>query len=162
MREYQGGPATDDLAATKYRNQRLWHLKDALGSTIALSNRVGQTIARMDYDAWGNFRFPDNPGHGVSPFGKYGSNCNPLLDFLDRLDGSRGFGLPPIDPRHLARHHGPTLTPYLYTGRRFDSFPGLYFNRHRYYSPRSGRFISKTPSVLVEVRISGTTQATTP
>lgn len=35
------------------------------------------------------------------------------------------------------------LDPYLFAGRRFDSFSGLYNNRNRYYSPKVGRFISR-------------------
>ncbi len=35
--------------------------------------------------------------------------------------------------------------PYLYTGRRLDTFAGQYFNRNRYYNPRYGRFISSDP-----------------
>ncbi|MBF0548815.1 MAG: RHS repeat-associated core domain-containing protein [Candidatus Riflebacteria bacterium] len=38
-----------------------------------------------------------------------------------------------------------TLTPYLYTGRRYSPVTQLYFNRNRYYSPKYGRFISRDP-----------------
>ena len=34
---------------------------------------------------------------------------------------------------------------YLFAGRRFDWGTGLYYNRHRYLDPLSGRFISRDP-----------------
>jgi RHS repeat-associated protein len=34
---------------------------------------------------------------------------------------------------------------YLFAGREFDSETGLYFNRARYYDPRTGRFLSEDP-----------------
>ena len=37
------------------------------------------------------------------------------------------------------------LTRYLYTGREFDATTGLQYNRHRWYDPHSGRFLSEDP-----------------
>jgi RHS repeat-associated protein len=38
---------------------------------------------------------------------------------------------------------------YLFAGREFDSETGLYFNRARYYDPRTGRFLSEDPLGLI-------------
>ncbi|HEY9070824.1 MAG TPA: RHS repeat-associated core domain-containing protein [Candidatus Ozemobacteraceae bacterium] len=140
VRGFPGGPGTDDLVGTSYRGKSLWHLGDALGSTIGLTSRDGHPVARIGYDAWGNLQWPDKPGHGVPPM-KEGD----LDGYLQRLENNRSFGEPAIDPWHLGRHYGKTLTPYLYTGRRLDMNPNLYFNRNRYYNPAHGRFISKDP-----------------
>ena len=114
-------------------------LKDGLGSTIALANKGGNAVGRMNYDAFGNLRFPDKPGHGVAPCREFD-----LDDILDRLDGGRSFGFD-HDGWWYGRHWGKALTPYLYTGRRLDTFSGNYFNRNRYYSPKVGRFVSSDP-----------------
>jgi len=37
------------------------------------------------------------------------------------------------------------LTPYLFTGRRFDIEIGLYYYRARYYDPFTGRFLQADP-----------------
>lgn len=34
---------------------------------------------------------------------------------------------------------------YQFAGRRFDAAAGLYYNRHRYYEPRAGRFTARDP-----------------
>ena len=114
-REYIGGPYSDDIDITKYHNSSLYMLKDALGSTISLANRGGKNIARIGYDAWGNFRYPDNKNlcrHNPWAMGKY-----------------------------FAAH----LSPYLYAGRKYNQFTRQYFNRNRFYQPKYGRFTSKDP-----------------
>ena len=139
IREFIGGPGTDDLEVTKFHGRALSFLKDALGSTIALANRGGNPVARIAYDVWGNMRWPDKPGHGVKP-----CRDEDLDDLLDRFDFGRSFGFD-HDPWHYGRFFGKALTPYLYAGRRLDSFTGQYFNRNRYYQPKYGRFISRDP-----------------
>ena len=138
-REFIGGPGTDDLVATKFHGRTLEMLKDGLGSTIALTNRGGVAVSRVNYDAWGNLRFPDKPGHGLAP-------CREMdLDsLLDRLEGKFTFG-DDHDGWWFGRHHSKNLNPYLFAGRRYDSFSGLYFNRNRYYQPKTGRFSSRDP-----------------
>ena len=139
IREFIGGPGTDDLEVTKFHGRALSFLKDALGSTIALANRGGNPVARIAYDVWGNMRWPDKPGHGVKP-----CRDEDLDELLDRFDFGRSFGFD-HDPWHYGRFFGKALTPYLYAGRRLDSFTGQYFNRNRYYQPKYGRFISRDP-----------------
>jgi RHS repeat-associated protein len=139
FREFIGGPGTDDIVSTKYHGRYLTLLKDALGSTIALTNRGGNPVAKIGYDAWGNLRFPDKPGYGIKP-----CHENDIPDWLDRLDFGRSFGFD-FDPHHFGRHFHKELTPYLYTSRRLDSFSGQYFNRNRYYQPKYGRFFSSDP-----------------
>jgi len=140
LREFIGGPGTDDLEVTKYRGRTLEMLKDGLGSIIALANRGGNPVAKIAYDAWGNLKWPDKPGHGVPPCKE-----DELDDYLDRFEGGRSFENSGFDPWHLGRHHGKILDPYLFTGRRLDAFSQLYNNRNRQYNPRYGRFITKDP-----------------
>ncbi|MFZ2955656.1 MAG: RHS repeat-associated core domain-containing protein [Candidatus Ozemobacteraceae bacterium] len=92
------------------------------------------------HDAWGNFRRPDKPGHGVAPCRE-----DELDDYLDRFEGGRAFQNTGFDPWHLGRHHSRAFVPYLYVGRRLDAFSQIYNNRNRQYSPKYGRFISKDP-----------------
>ncbi|MBF0410118.1 MAG: RHS repeat-associated core domain-containing protein, partial [Candidatus Riflebacteria bacterium] len=139
-REFVSGPQTDDIEATRYHCRDVSMLKDALGSTIALTNRNGNLISKIAYDAWGNFRWPDKKGYGVAPCKE-----DDLCDLLDRLEGKFAFGGAMHDHWHYGRHFGKALTPYLYTGRRISPVSEQYFNRNRYYSPRYGRFITKDP-----------------
>jgi len=139
IRQFIGGPGTDDLELTRYHGRKLWTLKDGIGSTIALTNRGGNAVARIGYDAWGSFRWPDKPGHGVKPCRE-----DELDGWLERFEGGRSFGFE-IDGWLWGRHHAKSITPYLFASRRFDSFSNLYNNRERQYSPRLGRFITKDP-----------------
>ena len=124
---------------TKCHNSSLYMLKDALGSTIALANRGGKNIARIGYDAWGNFRYPDNK-HLCRPFN---SNCLP--GFINRLSHTRGLGKSSHNPWAMGKYFAAHLSPYLYTGRRYNNFTTQYFNRNRYYQPKYARFTSKDP-----------------
>jgi len=45
----------------------------------------------------------------------------------------------------LANSSGTLTNPFQYTGREFDSEPGLYYYRARYYDQTVGRFISEDP-----------------
>lgn len=139
IRQFIGGPGTDDLELTRYHGRKLWTLKDGLGSTIALTNRGGNAVARIGYDAFGNLKFPDKPGHGVKP-----CRDEDLDDLLDRLDGGRSFEFA-HDGHHYGRHFGKLVNPYLFTGRKIDTFSNLYNHRNRMMNPRLGRFISKDP-----------------
>lgn len=136
-REFVGGPGTDDIEATKYHGRSLWLLKDALGSTIALTNRGGHAVARIGYDAWGNLKFPEKPGYGNSPCRE-----DEIHDWLDRLDFGRSLGAG-FDGWHWGKFHSAKLTPYLFASRRRDGFSGQYFHRNRYYQPKTGRFTSR-------------------
>jgi len=138
FREFVGGPAADDIEHTRYGKLSFAILKDGLGSTIALTGRDGKAIAHIGYDAWGNFRY-------------VGKDCkSPCADddfdnYLDRLEGTRGFGQAAHNSHAFGKHFATRLTPYLYTGRRHSAFTNQYFNRNRYYSPALGRFTSKDP-----------------
>jgi|GEM_PF-6330006 len=140
LREFVGGPGTDDLVATRYHGKDLWHLTDGFGSTIALANRSGRIVARMNYDVWGNLRWPEKPHHGLPPC-KEGD----VDDYLDRFEYGRSFENFGFDPWHFGRHYASNLTPYLFAGRHYSPVTGLSFNRNRYYGPSAGRFISADP-----------------
>jgi RHS repeat-associated protein len=139
IRQFIGGPGTDDLELTKYHGRKLWTLKDGIGSTIALTNRGGHAVARIGYDAFGNFRFPDKPGHGVKPCDE-----KDLPDWLDRLDLGRSFGFD-FDGHHWGRHFGAAISPYLFASRKWDGFSKTYNHRNRQMNPKFGRFITKDP-----------------
>lgn len=138
LREFVGGPDTDDIEALRYHGRHLWQLKDALGSTIALANRSGQPLALINYDAFGNFRWANNKsGH---------KSCHEadLPDFLDRFDKSRSFGFQ-HDGWQFGKDFATAITPYLFAGRRHQPLTNQYFNRNRYYAPGVGRFITSDP-----------------
>ena len=101
-----------------------------------MTNRGGNTVARVNYDVFGAFRWPDKPGHGLPPCAEMD-----LDDILDRFDGGRSFGFEHDDTR-FGRHFGKIVDPYLFASRRFDTFSNLYWNRNRMYNPRVGRFLS--------------------
>jgi len=159
VREFLGGPGMDDIEATRYHGRTVWHAKDMLGSTIALTNNGGNAVSRVGYDAWGNFRWSakghrqgdrcgrDDDDDRDDHNGRYcdDRDSDDLIGLLDRLEGSRGFGGPSHDQWAFGRHEGKALTPYLYAGRRYQPVSGEYFNRNRYYAPKSGRFVSRDP-----------------
>ncbi|MBF0548699.1 MAG: RHS repeat-associated core domain-containing protein [Candidatus Riflebacteria bacterium] len=49
------------------------------------------------------------------------------------------------DTWHYGKYYAATLSPHLYTGRRFSPVTGLYNLRNRYYQPKYGRFYSSDP-----------------
>ena len=138
LREFIGGPVTDDLEHTRYNRLSLAMLKDGLGSTIAITGREAKVLADIDYDAWGNFR---NQGKDSD----LPCRQEDFDDYLDRFENTRGFGCTDHNKKAFGKYFADRLTPYLYTGRRYSSFTSQYFNRNRYYSPALGRFVSKDP-----------------
>ena len=138
FREFVGGPAADDIEHTRYGKLSFAMLKDGLGSTVALTGRDGKVIANIGYDAWGNFRYSDK-------FDKAPCKEDDFDNYLDRLEGTRGFGQAAHNSHAFAQHFATRLTPYLYTGRRYSELTSQYLNRNRYYSPALGRFVSKDP-----------------
>ena len=138
VREFVGGPGTDDITHARYGKLSFTMLKDGLGSTVALTGRDGKVIANIGYDAWGNFRFESKPGKAPCKDDDFDS-------YLNRLENTRGFGHAAHNSHAFGKHFATRLTPYLYTGRRYSSFTRQYFNRNRYYSPALGRFTTKDP-----------------
>lgn len=133
------GPYSDDIEISKYKRNGLYMLKDALGSTIALANRGGKAIAKIGYDAWGNFRYENNKNI-CRPF-----NSDRLPSFLNRLAHTRGFGKSSHNAWAMGKYFATHMSPYLYAGRKYNQFTRQYFNRNRYYQPKYGRFTSKDP-----------------
>jgi len=140
VREFVGGPFADDLELTRYHGRSLHHLKNGLGSTIALTNRGGNAVSRIGYDAFGNMRWPDRPNMGNKPCDE-----RDLDDLLDRCDSGRSFGGPAFDEWRMGRHYAPALTPHLFQGRRWESLSGQYWHRNRFMNPKYGRFSSSDP-----------------
>ena len=138
-REFYSGPSTDDMVSTVFFGRELQMLDDALGSTIALTNHSGNLLARMNYDPWGNLWWPRKQAYHTPPCQK-----NKLANFLDRFRGHI-LGKSQHDPWRLGYHFAKVLTPYLFTGRKFDTTTQTYFNRWRQYNPKAGRFLSSDP-----------------
>jgi RHS repeat-associated protein len=139
FREFIGGPGSDDIAYTRYNHLSLAMLKDGLGSTIALTSKDGKAIARIGYDAWGEFRWNDKDCK------KSPCKENEFESYLNRFGTTWGFGHANHNGWAFGKSFAKKLTPYLYTGRRYSEITNQYFNRNRYYSPALGRFISKDP-----------------
>ncbi|MBU1109987.1 MAG: hypothetical protein KKB51_25120 [Candidatus Riflebacteria bacterium] len=138
VREFVNGPGTDDIAFTRYGLTSLTVLKDGLGSIIALTGQEAQTIAKIGYDAWGEFRWSGDEE-------KAPCALNGVGPYLEQIQNTRNFGKTAHNSWNFGRHFASELSPYLYTGRRYSGFTGHYFNRNRYYSPALGRFVSKDP-----------------
>ncbi|MBF0548830.1 MAG: RHS repeat-associated core domain-containing protein [Candidatus Riflebacteria bacterium] len=93
---------------------------------------IGSTVFGM---------FSENSRQGSEPIFSISGQGVELLNPAPDL-GSEGTGAKTnFGVNNLAK----TMTPYLYTGRRYSTVTELYFNRNRYYSPKVGRFISKDP-----------------
>jgi len=133
------GQQRQALFSSDFVSEPLFMLDDALGSTIALTNHSGNVLARMNYDAWGNLWWPRKQAYHTPPCQK-----NKLANFLDRFRGHI-LGKAQHDPWRLGYHYAKVLTPYLYTGRKFDTTTQTYFHRNRYYNPQIGRFSSSDP-----------------
>ncbi|MBF0547653.1 MAG: RHS repeat-associated core domain-containing protein [Candidatus Riflebacteria bacterium] len=61
------------------------------------------------------------------------------------MDTARTLGSSTIDPWWYGKYYAATLSPHLYTGRRFSPVTGLYNLRYRYYQPKYGRFVNSDP-----------------
>ena len=133
------GQQRQALFSSDFVSEPLFMLDDALGSTIALTNHSGNVLARMNYDAWGNLWWPRKQAYHTPPCQK-----NKLANFLDRFRGHI-LGKAQHDPWRLGYHFAKVLTPYLFTGRKFDTTTQTYFNRWRQYNPKAGRFLSSDP-----------------
>lgn len=137
VKTYISGPGTDDLEFTRSKKKSYAMLKDGLGSTIVLTGKNGKTIARIGYDAWGNFKWS----------GKAKKSCdiNDYQEYLGRYGRTRGFGSKHHNSWGFGKEYAKKITPYLYTGRRYNQFTSQYNNRNRYYQPKYGRFTTKDP-----------------
>ncbi|MGP9737738.1 MULTISPECIES: RHS repeat-associated core domain-containing protein, partial [unclassified Halomonas] len=49
----------------------------------------------------------------------------------------------------MKHQRGNTNQPIRFQGKWHDEESGLYYNRHRYYDPQQGRFISQDPTGLL-------------
>ncbi|MBC3476008.1 AHH domain-containing protein [Pseudomonas taiwanensis] len=65
-----------------------------------------------------------------------------------RRRSSASSGVSAVEIRHSAKYGSPLQSfpnPIRFPGQYQDNETGLHYNRHRYYEPRQGRFISKDP-----------------
>ncbi|PKK88218.1 MAG: hypothetical protein CVV64_19660 [Candidatus Wallbacteria bacterium HGW-Wallbacteria-1] len=138
VREFVNGPGTDDIKYTRYGVTSLAMLKDGLGSIIALTGAEAQIVAQIGYNAWGEFMWSGNDEGAPCSVDQLGA-------YLERIQNTRNFGKTAHNGWNFGRHFASELSPYLYTARRYSDFTGQYYNRHRFYSPALGRFVSKDP-----------------
>ena len=106
--------------ATEPGDQRLFYHQNALGSTFALTDIVGDIVEGYQYDAYGRQTVYEPGPNGVVEFGG---------DDIVAPGGTSTVG-----------------NPYMFTGRRLDPETGLYYYRNRYYNPEQGRFIHRDPT----------------
>ncbi|KQC09245.1 MAG: hypothetical protein APR62_02835, partial [Smithella sp. SDB] len=55
------GPNIDEPLSAEIRNNRIYYHADGLGSITAITNHMGMTIQKYDYDAFGNIKFTPFP-----------------------------------------------------------------------------------------------------
>lgn len=58
---YIYGPNIDEPLSAEIRNNRIYYHADGLGSITSLTNHMGMTIQKYDYDAFGNIKFTPYP-----------------------------------------------------------------------------------------------------
>jgi RHS repeat-associated protein len=103
-----------------------------------LANRLGSIMALLD---------ADNPRR-VLEYYRYNVFGEAVI--MPVLEDAQGLETTPDDladnfAAGAQRASTELGNVYLFAGRRFDGATGLYYNRHRYYEPRMGRFISRDP-----------------
>jgi RHS repeat-associated protein len=110
---------TGDSTATGPGDQRLFYNRNALGSTMALTDTAGHILEGYQYDAYGR-QIVYTPGvSGIVTF-------------------SPADVITPGGTSHLAN-------PFLFAGMRLDAETNLYYVRARYLNPLQTRFLERDP-----------------
>ncbi len=65
---YIHGPNIDEPLAAEIRNNRIYYHADGLGSITAITNHMGMTVQKYDYDAFGNIKFTPFPQWIKQPY----------------------------------------------------------------------------------------------
>ena len=65
---YVHGPNIDEPLSAEIRNNRIYYHADGLGSITALTNHMGMTIQKYDYDAFGNIKCTPFPQWIKQPY----------------------------------------------------------------------------------------------
>jgi RHS repeat-associated protein len=104
---------------------RFYSYADALGSIRLLSDSSGNIKESYTYDPYGRPR-------------------------VMRAGGPDGNWLTEDTDVYASSHPLLYGNPYLFTGRRWDSYTGLYYYRMRDYSPDAGRFMQPDPAGYID------------
>lgn len=65
---YIHGPNIDEPLAAEIRNNRIYYHADGLGTITALTNHMGITVQKYDYDSFGNIKFTPFPHWIKQPY----------------------------------------------------------------------------------------------
>jgi RHS repeat-associated protein len=101
--------------ATVQDEKTYWYQCDQVGALQELTDKEGQIVWAADYRVWGETKLR-----------KIGT------------DGAVRYAKQPEPPPVLEQ-------PFRFQGQQFDEETGLHYNRHRYYDPGIGRFVSQDP-----------------
>jgi RHS repeat-associated protein len=105
--------------ATVQDEKTYWYQCDQVGAPQELTDNEGQIVWAADYRVWGETKLR-----------KTGT------------DGAVRYAKQPEPPPVLEQ-------PFRFQGQQFDEETGLHYNRHRYYDPGIGRFVSQDPIGLL-------------
>jgi RHS repeat-associated protein len=103
--------------ATIQDEKTYWYQCDQVGAPQELTDQEGQIVWAADYKVWGE-----------TTLRKTGTD--------DAVGYSR---------RRQAEPTPVLEQPFRFQGQQFDEETGLHYNRHRYYDPGIGRFVSQDP-----------------
>ncbi len=128
-KKYIYGPGIDNpVVMVRYvsgNGNRFYYYADALGSIRLLSDSAGNIKESYTYDPYGRPR-------------------------VMRAGGPDGNWLTEDTAVYASSHPLLYGNPYLFTGRRWDSYMRLYYYRMRDYSPDAGRFMQADPAGYID------------
>jgi RHS repeat-associated protein len=103
--------------ATVQDNKTYWYQCDQVGALQELMDREGNIVWAADYRVWGEVSLRKTGTDGSA-----------------RYSRRRQAEPPPVLEQ-----------PFRFQGQQFDEETELHYNRHRYYDPGVGRFVSQDP-----------------
>jgi RHS repeat-associated protein len=115
----------------------------SLDEVLVVERKSGETFHRYYYldDALGSIIAVLDSSGSIAESYEY--------DVYGRLTSAKdGSGNDILDGS--GRHTTNICNPYFFSGRRFEFDTGLYYLRARYYSPDTGRFISRDPKGYID------------
>jgi len=133
-------------------DQEYYFLNNRLGSVMALldADRADRVLEYYRYTVYGEATvLPalDAGGREDTPFDRADNLLTPSPTKAATPTILEHHAAPPACASQAASAFG---NVYRFAGRRFDDPAGLYYNRHRYYDARSGRFLTRDPLGYVD------------
>ncbi|WP_249517453.1 RHS repeat-associated core domain-containing protein, partial [Escherichia coli] len=169
----QCGLTAEQMAAqleAEYIPERKLHLYhcDHRGLPQALISPEGETAWQGEYDEWGNLLGETSAQHLQQPYRLPGQQYDEEsgLEYIPERKlhlyhcDHRGLPQALISPEGETAWQGEydewgnllgetsaqhLQQPYRLPGQQYDEESGLYYNRHRYYDPLQGRYITQDP-----------------